>query len=150
MGRRKVILSIAGSDNTGGAGIQADILTCSRFGCHAGTVVTAVTAQNYRGLRMMHPVGTEMLMAQLDTFFEAYTPDAVKIGLVPDDESADIIAGVLTRFGARNIVVDPVMGATCGGIFGGSPAPENGSGRLRLYNMATLLTPNLPEARILA
>lgn len=150
MGRRKVILSIAGSDNTGGAGIQADILTCSRFGCHAGTVLTAVTAQNYRGLRMMQPVGTEMLMAQLDTFFEAYTPDAVKIGLVPDDESADIIAGVLTRFGARNIVVDPVMGATCGGIFGDSPAPENGSGRLRLYNMATLLTPNLPEVRILA
>ena len=96
-----------------------------------GPWITAVTAQNHRGLRMMQPVGTEMLMAQLDTFSKP-TPRRCKIGLVPDDESADIIAGVLTRFGARNIVVDPVMGATCGGIFGDSPAPENGSGRLRL------------------
>lgn len=159
-GRRKVILCIAGSDNTGGAGIQADLLTCNHFGCHAGTVVTAVTAQNYRGLRLIQPIGADMLIAQLDTFFEAFTPDAVKIGLVPDDVSADIIADVLCRHNVPNIVVDPVMGATCGGRFGNaiSAAVLSGdtmdaielSGRFRLYDMATLLTPNLPEARILA
>lgn len=149
-GRRKVILCIAGSDNTGGAGIQADILTCNHFGCHAGTVVTAVTAQNYRGLRLIEPVGADMLIAQLDTFFEAYAPDAVKIGLVPDDVSADIIADVLCRSNARNIVVDPVMGATCGGRFGDVFTADHTTGRCRLYNMASLLTPNLPEARILA
>ena len=110
----KTALSIAGSDSSGGAGIQADIKTMSAHGVFAMTAVTALTAQNTTGVTDIMETTPAFLAAQLDAVFTDIYPDAVKIGMVSSAELIAVIAEKLTEYGAKHIVVDPVMVATSG------------------------------------
>ena len=110
----KTVLSIAGSDSCGGAGIQADLKTMTMNGVYGMTAITALTAQNTTGVRGILEVTPEFLKQQLDAVFEDIYPDAVKIGMVSSSELIRAIAERLKFYGAKNIVVDPVMVATSG------------------------------------
>lgn len=143
-----MILSIAGSDNSGGAGIQADIKTAALMHQYCATVVTAVTAQNAHGLRMAQYVGDEMLFAQLETILEEMRPDAVKVGMLPCESAIRIVGDFIERNGLKNVVVDPVVKATAGGgLAEGYDIPLAYIRYLLPYT--TLLTPNLDEATLL-
>ena len=142
------ILIIAGSDSGGGAGIQADIKTVTMLGGHAMTAVTAVTAQNTTGVSAVHPVPTEMILAQIEAVIGDIGVDAVKIGMVGGAFAAEQIAARLERLKAEQpglpIVFDPVMAATSG-----SPLADDATVAAfgRLMDAATLATPNLPELK---
>ena len=115
MGKRyTTLLSIAGSDSIGGAGIQADIKTCCSMGVYAMTVITAVTAQNTQGVSSYSAVEPDLLRAQLKAVLSDVKPDAVKVGMIPDAKSVEIIAAEIGRHKLRHVVVDPVMVATSG------------------------------------
>jgi len=141
-------LTIAGSDCSGGAGIQADIKTMTMNGVYAMSVITAMTAQNTTGVFAIHESTPEFLGQQLDAVFEDIFPDAVKIGMVSSAELIDVIAGRLRRCGARNVVVDPVMVATSGSELMKNSAVETLMDKL--LPLATLVTPNIPEAQVLS
>ena len=144
----KTALSIAGSDCSGGAGIQADLKTMTMLGVYAMSAVTALTAQNTTGVRAIWEPPPAFLAAQIDAVFEDIRPDAVKIGMVSSAALAEVIAERLTFHRAQNIVVDPVMVATSG-----SALMESAAGsvlRERLFPMAALITPNIPEAETLS
>lgn len=141
------VLSIAGSDPSGGAGIQADLKTFSAFQCYGMTVVTALTAQNTTGVRSIHAVPAAFLKDQLISIFEDVPPDAVKIGMVGDAESIDVLAEILTQYDVRNIVLDPVMVATSGDQLISDAAVE--ALKTRLIPLADVITPNMYEAGLL-
>ena len=143
----KKVLTIAGSDSGGGAGIQADIKTMTMNGVFAMSVVTALTAQNTTGVQGIYEVPPEFLAQQLDSVFSDLRPDAVKIGMVASAPLVEIIAERLTFHRAERIVVDPVMVATSGARLIAEDAVETLS--RRLFPLAALLTPNIPEAEIL-
>lgn len=145
--RLRSVLSVAGSDSSGGAGIQADIKTIEVMGLFAQTAVTALTAQNTTGVLAVAATEPDMVAVQIDAVFADIVPDAVKIGMVPSGDAAREIAERLCSHGARNIVVDPVMVATSGAALadGGSVAVE----AVELFGMATVVTPNIPEAEAL-
>jgi hydroxymethylpyrimidine/phosphomethylpyrimidine kinase len=142
------ILIIAGSDSGGGAGIQADIKTVTMLGGHAMTAITAITAQNTTGVSGVHPVPTEMILAQIEAVIGDIGVDAVKIGMVGGAFAAEQIAARLERLKAEQpgipIVFDPVMAATSG-----SPLADEATVAAfgRLMDVATLATPNLPELK---
>jgi len=140
-----VVLSIAGSDCSGGAGIQADIKTCEEFGVYCMTVVTAVTAQNPYGVAGVGYVGGDMLRKQLDSIGASAMPDAIKIGMLPCAEAVEIIADFLSKNKHRNIVIDTVVRATSGGNLTGNSRQTADAAIQRLFPMATLITPNIPE-----
>ena len=144
----RTALSIAGSDSSGGAGIQADIKTMTANGVYAMTAVTALTAQNTTGVTDILEATPSFLAAELDAVFTDIFPDAVKIGMVSSAELITVIADKLTQYGARHIVVDPVMVATSGSKL----LRDDAIGALtdRLLPLAEVLTPNIPEAEILA
>lgn len=144
----KTALSIAGSDSCGGAGIQADIKTMTMNGVYAMSAITALTAQNTTGVRAIQEATPEFLAQQIDAVFEDIYPDAVKIGMVSSGELIRVIADRLIYHHARNIVVDPVMVATSGS----SLMKTDGIQTLidELLPLATLATPNIPEAEILS
>ena len=144
----KTALSIAGSDSSGGAGIQADIKTMSAHGVYAMTAVTALTAQNTTGVTDIMETTPAFLAAQLDAVFTDIYPDAVKIGMVSSAELIAVIAEKLTEYGAKHIVVDPVMVATSGAPLLRPDAVE--ALRTKLLPLAEVATPNIPEAEILA
>ncbi len=144
----RTALSIAGSDSCGGAGIQADIKTMTMNGVYAMTAVTAMTAQNTTGVRAVQEATPEFLGQQLDAVFEDIFPDAVKIGMVSSKELIRVIADRLRRYGAKNIVADPVMVATSGSPLIRTDAIETMCGEL--LPLAALVTPNIPEAEILS
>ena len=144
----KKALTIAGSDSCGGAGIQADIKTMTMNGVYAMSAVTALTAQNTTGVRGIQDVTPEFLGLQLDAVFEDIVPDAVKVGMVSSSELIEVIASKLTQYQAANIVVDPVMVATSGARLIEENAIE--TLKARLLPLATVITPNIPEAEILA
>lgn len=141
------VVSIAGSDSSGGAGIQADIKTIQAMGLYAQTVVTALTAQNTMGVAGVAGTDPAFVRLQIDAVFEDIRPDAVKIGMVSSPEIVDAIADGLAAHDARNVVVDPVMVATSGARL----IDEGAQGRLeeRLFELATVITPNIPEAQVL-
>lgn len=142
------VLSIAGSDSSGGAGIQADIKTCHALGVYAMTAITAVTAQNTCGVQAVEVIPPEMLKKQIEAVVTDIRPDAVKIGMVPTVESAGVICECIEHYGLTNVVLDPVMVATSGDRLSGS---EVMSEFKRCLNYkAALLTPNLPEAEALS
>lgn len=144
----RTALSIAGSDSCGGAGIQADLKTMTMNGVYAMSAITALTAQNTTGVLGILEVGPEFLTKQIDAVFEDIYPDAVKIGMVPSAELIQVIVRRLNYYGAKNIVVDPVMVATSGSAL---MKPEAVSKLVTsLLPMATLITPNIPEAEILS
>ncbi len=142
------VVTIAGSDSSGGAGIQADIKTIESMGLFAQTAITALTAQNTTGVLGVFDVPAEFVSAQIDAVFSDIRPAAVKIGMVSSASIVDTIAERLLFFGAENIVVDPVMVATSG-----SPLISDGAREVvaeRLFPLARLITPNIPEAQILS
>ena len=141
-------LTIAGSDSSGGAGIQADIKTMTAHGVYAMSAVTALTAQNTTGVTGIMEVTPEFLREQIDDIFTDIYPDAVKIGMVSSRRLIEVIAERLAHYGAANIVVDPVMVATSGARLIGEEAVE--TLKERLLPMATVLTPNTPEAEVLS
>lgn len=144
----KVVLSIAGSDSSGGAGIQADIKTIIANGCFAETAITALTAQNTLGVRDIMNVTPEFLEHELDAIFEDIRPDAVKIGMVSDKNLIKSIAKKLKQYHAKNIVVDPVMVATSGSKL----LSDDAISTLieELIPLADIITPNIPEAEVLS
>ena len=144
----RTALSIAGSDSSGGAGIQADIKTMSAHGIYAMTAVTALTAQNTTGVTDILESTPAFLSAQLDAVFTDIFPDAVKIGMVSSAELIDVIAAKLKQHGARHIVVDPVMVATAGSRLLHSDAVD--ALKSKLLPLAEVVTPNIPEAEVLA
>jgi len=139
------ILIIAGSDSGGGAGIQADIKTVTMLGGHAMTAVTAVTAQNTLGVDAIHPIPTDMVIAQIDAVVRDIGVDAVKIGMIGSAEIADAVANYLKRLTVP-IVFDPVMVATSGAALADAPTIAAFE---RLMAIASLVTPNLPELHAL-
>lgn len=145
--RYKTALTIAGSDSSGGAGIQADIKTFSALGCYAMSVITALTAQNTTGVRAIHAVPPEFAAEQLEAIFTDIPPDSVKIGMLYSAELIETVARMLTRHHARNIVLDPVMAAQSGDSLLQEDAVE--AVKTHLMPMASVVTPNVPEAEIL-
>ncbi len=144
----KTALSIAGSDSSGGAGIQADIKTMTMNGVFAMSAITALTAQNTTGVKSISEVTADFLKDQIDMVFSDIRPDAVKIGMVSNSELIKTIAERLTFYKAENIVVDPVMVATSGADLMKSEAVI--TMKERLLPIAELITPNIPEAEILS
>ena len=143
----RTALTIAGSDSSGGAGIQADIKTMTVNGVYAMSAVTALTAQNTTGVTDIMEVTPAFLANELDAVFTDIFPDAVKIGMVSSAELITVIADKLRQYGARHIVVDPVMVATSGAKLLRDDAIE--VLKERLLPLAEVLTPNIPEAEIL-
>lgn len=141
-----VVLSIAGSDSVGGAGIQADIKTCTALGAYAMTAITAITAQNTQGVRGYSAVTPQLLRDQLDAVLEDVSVDAVKIGMVPDRGCVEVIAQVINDYGLRNVVLDPVAVATSGDRLSDLEAPR--AVAELLFPLADIVTPNIPEAML--
>ena len=141
-------LTIAGSDTSGGAGIQADIKTMIMNGVYAMSAITALTAQNTTGVTGIMEVTPAFLEQQMDAVFTDIRPDAVKIGMVSSSELIRSIAKKLKEYEAENIVVDPVMVATSGSRLIAEEAIE--TLKQELLPLATVLTPNIPEAEVLA
>ena len=144
----KTALTIAGSDSSGGAGIQADIKTMTANGVYATSAITALTAQNTTGVYGILESTPEFLANQLDCIFTDIFPDAVKTGMVSSTALIAVIADKLRQYGARNIVVDPVMVATSGARLISEEAVD--ALKEKLLPLATLLTPNIPEAEVLS
>jgi len=146
--KMKTALSIAGSDCSGGAGIQADLKTMTMNGVYAMSVITAMTAQNTTGVRAIQESTPDFLKQQLDAIFEDIYPDAVKIGMVASSELIRVIADRLRHYEAKNIVVDPVMVATSGSALMKNDAVQTLIEEL--LPISTLVTPNIPEAQVLS
>ena len=144
----KTALTIAGSDSSGGAGIQADIKTMTMNGVYAMSAITALTAQNTLGVRAILDSTPGFLKEQLDAVFEDIFPDSIKIGMVSSSELIDVIADRLKFYNAKNIVVDPVMVATSGSALIKTEAIKTLI--TKLLPIATLVTPNIPEAEVLS
>ena len=139
----KKALTIAGSDSSGGAGIQADIKTMTVNGVYAMSAVTAVTAQNTMGVSSVFAVPGEMIEAQLRAVFEDIYPDSVKIGMLPNTEAVEVTAHMLKKYGARNIVTDPVMISTSGKNLMSGDAAETAV--RKIFPISDLITPNIHE-----
>ena len=144
----RTALSIAGSDSSGGAGIQADLKTMTMNGVYAMSAITALTAQNTTGVRGILEVPPEFLAQQIDAVFEDIRPDAVKIGMVSSSSLIRIIGDRLKVYQAENIVVDPVMVATSGAKLINDDAVA--ALKEELLPLAAVVTPNIPEAEILS
>lgn len=142
------VLSIAGSDSSGGAGIQADLKTIAACGLFGMSAITALTAQNTTGVFGVEDVEPSFVARQIDAVFADIRPKAVKIGMISSPEIACAVADALVENEAENIVVDPVMVATSGSALIANEAVDALVGRL--FPIATVVTPNIPEAQVLA
>jgi hydroxymethylpyrimidine/phosphomethylpyrimidine kinase len=141
-----IALTIAGSDSGGGAGIQADLKTFSALGVYGASVITALTAQNTKGVSAIHEVPADFITAQIDAVFSDFDVGAVKIGMLGNAAAIAAVAAGLDRHHARNVVLDPVLAATSGEAL----LRADAIGALQnLITRARLLTPNLPEAAAL-
>lgn len=143
----KKVLTIAGSDSCGGAGIQADIKTMSSLGVYAMSIITAVTAQNSIGVQDVHEVPKDMVEAQIKSVFDDIAADAVKIGMVSNSETIKSINEYLQKYKAKNIVLDPVMVSKSGYFL---LKPEAVEELKKLISIAHIVTPNIPEAEVLS
>jgi len=142
-----IALTIAGSDSSGGAGIQADLKTFAACGVYGASVIAALTAQNTRGVTGIHDVPADFITAQIDAVFSDFDVKAVKIGMVARVEAIDAIVAGLDRWSSQHVVVGPVMVATSGDRLLSPDAID--ALRTRLFPRASLITPNLPEAAAL-
>ena len=143
----RIALTIAGSDSGGGAGIQADLKTFQRFGVFGTSAITAITAQNTRGVRQWEPVSPDLVRAQIDAVIEDLPPAALKTGMIANGAVALTVAAAIREYSLRNYVLDPVMVATSGDKLFENDAID--IIRDRLVPLASLVTPNLHEAEIL-
>ena len=141
------VLTIAGSDSSGGAGIQADIKTITAHKQYAMSVITALTAQNTTGVTDILESPPEFVLSQIDAVFTDIAPDAVKIGMVSNAEIIKVIARRLSQYDAKNIVVDPVMVSTSGGRLMSDAAKDTLT--MQLFPLARVVTPNIHEAEVL-
>lgn len=144
----KTVLTIAGSDASGGAGIQADIKTLTVHKVYATTCITALTAQNTVGITGIMPVPADFFRKQMESIFTDIKPDAVKIGMIASKEQAEIIAEYLQKYSIKNVVADPVMISTSGTVL-----VEEATRKIlyeKLYPKVSLLTPNIPETEFLS
>ena len=141
-------MSIAGSDCSGGAGIQADLKTISALGAYAATAITAITVQNTTGVRAIHPVPPVFVRGQIEAVMDDIRPDAIKIGMVSSSDLIKTIAKSLKEYNGKNIVLDPVMVATSGAKL----ISDDAISTLKEYliPLATVITPNIPEAEVLS
>lgn len=147
MERFKRVLSVAGSDSGGGAGIQADLKTIAACGCYGMTAITAVTVQNTQGVRGVYAVPADVVAGQIDAVLEDIGVDAVKLGMLPSEEIIAETARLIRKYGVRHVVMDPVMIATSGDRLVAESAVE---AILRhIFPLAALVTPNIPEAEYL-
>ena len=146
--KMKTALTIAGSDCSGGAGIQADLKTMTMNGVYAMSAITALTAQNTTGVSEIYEVTPAFLERQIDMIFDDIRPDAVKIGMIPNSALMETVVGCLKRHQAEKIVVDPVMVATVGSPLMKAEAVETLESKL--LPISTLVTPNIPEAEVLS
>lgn len=144
----KTVLSIAGTDPIGGAGIQADIKTMTMNGVYAMSVITAMVAQNTTGVKSITEASPRFLQEQLDCVFDDIFPDSVKVGMVPSVDLICVTAKTLKVRKAKNIVIDPVMVATAGSSLIKTDAVSTMTEQL--FPLADLVTPNIPEAEVLA
>ena len=142
-----IALTIAGSDSSGGAGIQADLKTFAANGVYGASVITALTAQNTTGVSGIHQVPPEFITAQIDAVFSDLAVGAVKIGMVAQPASIDAIVAGLKRWSPQHVVLDPVMVATSGDRLLAAEAVD--ALRTKLIPLAAVITPNLPEAAAL-
>ena len=143
----KKTLTIAGSDPSGGAGIQADIKTMSALGCYAASAITAVVDENTCGVTDVMPVPSAFVKGQIKSVMDDIEPDAIKIGMVYSQELVEVIAETLSRYSVRNIVIDPVMVATSGDALSNGLIAQ--AITETLAPMGRLITPNIPEAEVL-
>ena len=143
-----IALTIAGSDSSGGAGIQADIKTMTANGVYAMSAITALTAQNTTGVTSIMEATPQFLAEELDCIFTDIYPDAIKTGMVSSSELIEVIADKLTGYQAKNIVVDPVMVATSGARLISEDAIS--TLKSKLLPLAKVITPNIPEAEVLS
>lgn len=144
----KTVLTIAGSDSSGGAGIQADIKTITVHKAYAMSCITALTAQNTTGITGIMPVPADFFQKQMESIFTDIKPDAIKIGMIASGEQAEIIAEYLEKYQIENVVADPVMISTSGTVL-----VEEETRKVlyeKLFPKVSLLTPNLPETEFLS
>lgn len=148
MKRYNTVLTIAGSDSGGGAGIQADIKAISAMGCYATSAITAITVQNSLGVESVHAIPLETIRGQIDAVLSDIGADCVKIGMLHSSEVVEVVAECLAKYDIRNVVLDPVMVSTSGHRL----IEESAIQTLRevLIPRARVITPNIPEAEILA
>ena len=146
MSRYHSVLSIAGSDSGGGAGIQADIKSISANGAYAATVITATTAQNTQGVTDIHPIPVPHIIKQLEAVLDDIHIDAVKIGMLHSSEVIEAVQETLARYGMKTIILDPVMIATSGDKLISDDAIASLE---KFIPDTTLITPNIPEAEVL-
>lgn len=141
------VLTIAGSDSGGGAGVQADIKTISACGCYAASAITAITVQNTLGVKAVHPIPVEIIEQQIEAVIEDIGVDAVKIGMLHSAEVVNGVAKMLKKFNIKNVILDPVMVSTSGHRL----IEESAINSLisELMPLARVITPNIPEAEIL-
>lgn len=147
MRRYITALSIAGSDSSGGAGIQADIKTMSAIGVYGMTAITAITVQNTIGVTAVQGINPDIVAGQIDAVYGDIRPNAVKIGMLFSAETVEAVADALIRNNARNIVLDPVMVSTSGSKLMDDEAID--TVKSRLLPLSTLVTPNVEEAKVL-
>ena len=140
----KSVLTIAGSDSSGGAGIQADLKTFEAHSVYGMSVITALTAQNTLGVQEVMAVPADFIRRQLSSVFEDIVPDAVKIGILPDIDSMMAVAEILDEYGCKNVVLDPVLSSTSGTELTRMQALS--TLKRELFSRSRLITPNIPEA----
>lgn len=145
--KKAIVLSVAGSDSSGGAGIQADIKAVSALGGYAATAITAVTVQNTLGVREIFPIPAQVVGRQMEAVIEDLQPDVIKIGMIGSVETVREIARVLHKYHCPKVVLDPVMVSTSGQSLMDDVAIETICAML--FPLATLVTPNLHEASVL-
>lgn len=143
-----VILCISGLDPSGGAGIQADITAIQRLQCHSMPVITSLTDQDTHNVKSCHPVNADLLASQIDTVIKDRTPDAIKLGLIDQLETIDVIVNVLSAYPSIPVIADPVLRASGGFDFSGDQLAN--AYCQRLLPLCSLLTPNLAELHRLA
>ena len=142
------VLTIAGSDSGGGAGIQADIKAISAMGCYASSAITAITVQNTIGVQAVHPVPLDILSGQIDAVLSDIGADAIKIGMLHSSDVVNLVADKIEQYNIRNVVLDPVMVSTSGHRL----IEESAINTLidKLLPLSRIITPNIPEAEILS
>lgn len=144
---REPCLSIAGSDSSGGAGIQADLKTFLANGVYGMSVITSITAQNTVGVQRVFDLPVDLVGGQLESIFTDIPPKAIKIGMVGSPELVEVIGEKLRKYQGQNIVIDPVMGSTTGTELTGKSGIQ--ALQEELFSMARLITPNIPDAEVL-
>ena len=143
----RCVLTIAGSDSSGGAGVQADLKTFAALGVYGMSVITALTAQNTREVTAVHEAPPDFIAAQIDAVVTDIRPDAVKTGMLSSAAIIEVVAGKVRQYALENVVVDPVMVAKSGAKLLRDDAVD--ALRERLLPLADVVTPNLPEAEVL-